>query len=123
MVSTPSRQTRIASPASTARRQRTCVIATDPSKPGVIQTRYGLLDPNPSPDEHILGRNYGRGPAQTRVNIRVAKAIGFGGETGRSAEQGPAASAGGATAAQASGRGLGGIIGSPKTVRRYNLII
>jgi len=98
-------------------------IATDPSKPGVIQTRYGLLDPNPSPDEHILGRNYGRGPAQTRVNIRVAKAIGFGGETGRSAEQGPAASAGGATAAQASGRGLGGIIGSPKTVRRYNLII
>jgi hypothetical protein len=97
-------------------------IATDPTKPGVIQTRYGLLDPNPSPGEQILGRNYGRGPAQMRVNLRVAKAIGFGGETGRSAEQRPA-SAGGATAAQASGRGLGGIIGSPKAPRRYNLIL
>jgi hypothetical protein len=98
-------------------------ITTDPTIPGVVPTRYGLLDPNPSPGEQILGRNYGRGPGQMRVNLRVAKAIGFGGETGRSAEQRPAASAGGATAAQASGRGLGGIIGSPKTVRRYNMII
>jgi hypothetical protein len=97
-------------------------IAADPAKPGVIQTRYGLLDPNPSPGEQILGRNFGRGPAQMRVNLRIAKAIGFGGETGRSAEQRPA-SAGGATAAQASGRGLGGIIGSPKAARRYNLIL
>jgi hypothetical protein len=98
-------------------------VATDPSKPGVIQTQYGLLDPNPSPDEHILGRNYGRGPGQMRVNLRVAKAIGFGSETGRSAEQRPAASTGRATAAQASGRGIGGVIGNPKTARRYNMII
>jgi Carboxypeptidase regulatory-like domain len=98
-------------------------VAIDPSKPGVIQTQYGLLDPNPSPDEHILGRNYGRGPGQMRVNLRVAKAIGFGSETGRSAEQRPAASTGRATAAQASGRGIGGIIGNPKTARRYNVII
>jgi hypothetical protein len=98
-------------------------IATDPSKPGVIQTQYGLLDPNPSPGEPILGRNCGRGPGQLRVNLRVAKAIGFGAEAGRSAEKRPSVSAGGATAAQASGRGLGGIIGMPKTVRRYNMII
>ncbi len=98
-------------------------IATDPSKPGLVQTQYGLLDPNPSPGEHILGRNYGRGPAQMRVNLRIAKAIGFGSEIGRAAEQRPSASAGGATTAQASGRGLGGIIGSPKTVHRYNLIV
>jgi hypothetical protein len=98
-------------------------VATDPSKPGVIQTQYGLLDPNPSPDEHILGRNYGRGPGQMRVNLRVAKAIGFGSETGRSAEQRPAASTGRATAAQASGRGIVGIIGNPKTARRYNMVI
>ncbi len=101
-------------------------IATDPSKPGLIQTSYGLLDPNPSPDEHILGRNYGRGPGQVRVNLRVSKAIGFGSETkGKGfAEQRPAASAGGAMATQAaSGRGLGGIIGNPKSSRRYNLII
>ena len=101
-------------------------IATDPSKPGLIQTSYGLLDPNPSPDEHILGRNYGRGPGQVRVNLRVSKAIGFGSETkGKGfAEQRPAASAGGAMATQAaSGRGLGGIIGNPKSGRRYNMII
>ena len=98
-------------------------IPTDPTKLGLIQTGYGLLDPNPSPDEHILGRNYGRGPGQMRVNLRIAKAIGFGSETGPPAEKRQAASAGGATAAQASGRGLGGIIGNPKTTRRYNMII
>jgi hypothetical protein len=98
-------------------------IATDPGKPGVIQTRYGLLDPNPSPGEAILGRNYGRGPGQMRVNLRIAKAIGFGAETGRAADRGPSSGAGGATAAQASGRGMGGIIGTPKTARRYNMII
>jgi hypothetical protein len=98
-------------------------IAADPSKPGLIQTQYGLLDPNPSPGEVILGRNYGRGPSQMRVNLRVAKAIGFGSETKRADEQRPSVSAGGATAAQASGRGLGGIIGAPKTVHRYNMIV
>src|SRR6202140_2286897 len=69
-------------------------IATDPSKPGVIQTQYGLLDPNPSPGERILGRNYGRGPGLLRVNLRVSKAIGFGSEPGRAAEQRPTASSG-----------------------------
>jgi hypothetical protein len=79
-------------------------IATDPSKPGLIQTQYGLLDPNPSPGEVILGRNYGRGPVTGRAEARSS------------------VTAGGATAAQASGRGLGGIIGAPKTVHRYNMI-
>jgi hypothetical protein len=32
-------------------------------------------------------------------------------------------SAGGASTAQASGRGLGGIIGNPKTAHRYNMIV
>ena len=98
-------------------------VPADSTKPGLIQTQYGLLDPNPSPGEQILGRNYGRGPAQMRVNLRVAKAFGFGAETGHSDEKRPAASAGGATAAQASGRGLGGIIGNPKSSRRYNMIV
>jgi hypothetical protein len=98
-------------------------IPTDPSKAGLIQTQYGLFDPNPSPDERILGRNYGRGPGQMRVNLRVSKAIGFGSEAGRTADKGPAPTAGGATAAQASGGGLGRIIGNPKTAHRYNLII
>jgi hypothetical protein len=35
-------------------------IATDPNKPGLIETQYGLLDPNPAPGAEVLGRNYGR---------------------------------------------------------------
>lgn len=53
-------------------------IATDPAKPGVIQTSYGLLDPNPTTGEQILPRNFGRGPAITLFNFRVAKAFTFG---------------------------------------------
>ncbi len=61
--------------------------ATDPNKPGVIGTAYGLLDPNPSPGETLLPRNYGRGPAQVAVNLRLAKTIGFGGERGGPARE------------------------------------
>jgi hypothetical protein len=55
-------------------------IGADPSKPGLIQTAYGLLDPNPSPGEKLLGRNSGRGPIQIFANLRVTKTWGFGAE-------------------------------------------
>ena len=99
-------------------------IAVNPAAPGLIQTRYGLLDPNPTAGEQTIGRNAGRGPGQVRVNLRLSKAIGFGTEHGSKIAQGQGAGAsrGGATAEQASGRGLGSIIGTPKTVHRYNLI-
>ncbi len=69
-------------------------IATDPSRPGLVQTPYGLLDPHPVPGETLIGRNAGRGPAQILVNLRVAKTWSFG----------PERSVSGA----ASGRGNGG---------------
>jgi hypothetical protein len=53
-------------------------IATDTNKPGLIPTQYGLLDPNPSPGERILTRNYGRGPGSIMLNLRVAKTFAFG---------------------------------------------
>ncbi len=56
-------------------------IATDPSAPGLIQTSYGLLDPNPVPGQAILGRNYGRGPFQIQTNLRVTKSWVFGEKT------------------------------------------
>jgi hypothetical protein len=43
-------------------------LPTDPTKPGLIRTRYGLLDPNPTADQQILPRNYGRGPGQVMLN-------------------------------------------------------
>jgi hypothetical protein len=61
-------------------------IATDPNKPGVIQTAYGLLDPSPTPDEKILHRNYGRGPGTVFFNAHLGKAVKLGpkpAETGR----------------------------------------
>jgi len=53
-------------------------IATNPDQPGVIRTSYGLLDPNPSPGEPTLPRNFGRGPGQFTVNLRLAKTVRFG---------------------------------------------
>jgi hypothetical protein len=55
-------------------------VATDLSRPGLVQTPEGLLDPNPIPGETILVRNAGRGPAQILVNLRVSRTWGFGGE-------------------------------------------
>jgi len=53
-------------------------IATNPSRPGLIQTSYGLLDPSPTAGEAILPRNYGRGPGSVQFNLRFSKTIGFG---------------------------------------------
>ncbi len=52
--------------------------ATNPNQPGVISTPYGLLDPNPSPGEPIVPRNYGRGPGLVTINLRLARTFRFG---------------------------------------------
>jgi hypothetical protein len=111
-------------------------IATDPSKPGVIQTQYGLLDPNPTPGERLLPRNFGRGPGLIAVNLRLGKTFGFGQTRERSG--GPAGNpgggqggggggggqgGGGGATAMAGGRGLGSLIGPSTTNHRYNMSI
>jgi len=53
-------------------------IATDPNKPGLIQTNYGLLDPNPTLNQPTVTRNFGRGPDQLMLNLRVQKIFEFG---------------------------------------------
>jgi Carboxypeptidase regulatory-like domain len=53
-------------------------ISSDPNKPGLVQTQYGLLDPNPTPGEPTLSRNYGRGPGYVLVNLRLTKLFHFG---------------------------------------------
>ncbi len=98
-------------------------IATDPTKPGLVETRYGLLDPNPSPGEPVLSRNFGRGPELITVNLRVAKTIGFGSERAGSRPEARPGSGGGLSPAAASGGGLRNIIGTPNTTRRYNLTL
>lgn len=98
-------------------------IATDPEKPGVVETQHGLLDPNPTPDEKLLPRNFGRGPGLVSVNLRLGKTFGFGGEkAGASGSHGPGGP-GGNPSMMAGGRGLGSFIGPPTTPQRYNLSI
>jgi hypothetical protein len=104
-------------------------IAT-PTTPGAIDTPYGWLNPNPTPDETILGRNFGRGPGSVTVNLRLSKTFGFGplregsggsgggpGGPGGGRRGGPGSPYGGA------GGAMGGIFGAPTTSHRYNLTI
>jgi hypothetical protein len=89
-------------------------IPTNPNAPGLIQTPYGLLDPNPAPGEKILPRDFGRGPGLFSVDLRVARTWGIGSLKGpRRAKGGADAAAGGAApAAPAPGpAGRGGIGG------------
>ena len=97
-------------------------IASDPNKPGLIQTSYGLLDPNPTAGEPLLTRNSGRGPGQYNVNLRIAKVFGFGERRGASASGNSSGGPGNPVQA-ATGRGLGGLIGTPTTSHRFNLSI
>ncbi|HEY2962584.1 MAG TPA: carboxypeptidase regulatory-like domain-containing protein [Pyrinomonadaceae bacterium] len=52
--------------------------ATDLNKPGVVVTPLGAFDPNPSPGQTIIPRNFGRGPGFFSVNLNLAKVIKFG---------------------------------------------
>ncbi len=95
-------------------------LAVDPSKPGLIQTNYGLLDPNPTAGERILPRNYGRGPGIILFNLRVSKVFAFG----------PAREGGGGTSGGYGRRGASGPfdLGGPRgdsssSGHRYNLSI
>ncbi len=70
--------------------------ATDLTKPGVVITRFGAFDPNPSPGQELIPRNFGTGPSFFTVNLRASKTFSFG--------EAPSA----ATGAQGEGGGGGG---------------
>ena len=52
--------------------------ATDLNKPGVVVTPLGAFDPNPSPGQEIIPRNFGRGPGFVSMNLNIAKVFKFG---------------------------------------------
>ena len=91
--------------------------AVNANKPGVIQTPYGLLDPNPAPDERLVPRNYGRGPGSILVNLRLSKTIGF----GREQPDRDAKSTGAAPPPKSSG--LGSVFSKAPVPHPYNLVI
>lgn len=49
---------------------------------GVIQTRFGNFILNPGPNDIIIPRNYGRGPTNYSLNMRLSRSWGFGPEGG-----------------------------------------
>ncbi|MEJ7623155.1 MAG: carboxypeptidase regulatory-like domain-containing protein [Pyrinomonadaceae bacterium] len=51
--------------------------ASDLSRPNLISTDYGILDPNPLPGDKIIPRNLGRGPRNIAFNSSVSKRFGF----------------------------------------------
>lgn len=95
-------------------------VAVDPTWPGLIQTPYGLLDPNPIPGETVLGRNAGRGPAQISVNLGVSKTV---------PERAPSTAASARDSARGAGNGLAsqtpprGLFSTSSDARRYNLTL
>ncbi len=98
--------------------------AADPTRPDLVPTVYGLLDPNPIPSEKLVPRNYGRGPDMVSFNLRVGRTWGFGGEKGgggsvrSSRDSGPAAGP-----ALAAPRGNGGLFAPASTSKKYNLTV
>lgn len=52
--------------------------ASDLTKPNLVKTEYGILDPNPSPTDAIVPRNLARGPATFNLDTIFDKSFGFG---------------------------------------------
>jgi hypothetical protein len=99
-------------------------IATDPNKRGVVATKYGLLDPNPTPGEKLLPRNFGRGPGQIMLNMRIGRTFTFGSaHEGGAAPEAPGPD-GGPRRVPTSPFGTGGGQGGTRSAdRRYSLTI
>jgi hypothetical protein len=51
--------------------------SSDPSRPGVLATPYGWLDPSPPLGASIVPRNLGRGPGFLSVNLRLSRSFGL----------------------------------------------
>ncbi len=108
--------------------------ATDLTRPSVVSTAWGVFDVNPLPGQTIIPRNYGVGPGQFTVNLRLSKTFGFGKstETTTGPAGGPMMRGGMAVAGRMrggprggggrGGGGRGGMFGEGATGRRYNLI-
>jgi hypothetical protein len=52
--------------------------ATDLSRPSVVQTNFGAFDTSPIPGQTIIPSNFGPGPSQFTLNLRLGKTIGIG---------------------------------------------
>jgi hypothetical protein len=99
--------------------------------PGAVTNQYGSFNLNPAAGDKRIPVNYGKGPANVTVNLRVSKTFGFGADTKKAnaaspdAEQrGGRGGRGGPPGGGFGGpRGIGNIFGPSNTTRRYNLTV
>ncbi|MGC8793037.1 MAG: hypothetical protein ACP5U2_06565 [Bryobacteraceae bacterium] len=54
--------------------------ATDLTRASVVYTRWGVFDTDPLPSQPIIPRNWGSGPGQFSLNLRLSRTFGFGSE-------------------------------------------
>lgn len=105
-----------------------------PSDPGAryCMSPLGVLDMRPDPGAKLIPINYGTGPANFTVNLRVSKVFGFGKESGGASgaqggdHRGPGGMGGrgGPGGGMRPGMGPGGPFGGGNsTTRRYNLTL
>jgi hypothetical protein len=95
----------------------------------VICTPLGTFNDAPALGQPVVPINYGTGPAEFTLNLRLSKTFGFGPETGAAGmANGPHGGGGGGHGGGLGGRGLtggggggGGPFGSVNTSHRYNL--
>jgi hypothetical protein len=108
--------------------------ATSASNPkNVYNTRWGVFDASPLPGETIIPYNYGEGPGQFTVNIRLSRTWGwgekrsgatgggFGGPGGPGGFGGPRGGGPGGGGFSGGMRGMMGGFGGGNTGKRYNL--
>lgn len=104
--------------------------ASGPLPTGVVSTRFGCFNTTPAANDPRIPVNYGKGPANITVNMRVSKTFGFGEDTKKlSASSSDSGHGGGGGGGRGPGgglagpRGLGNVFGPSTTTRRYNLTI
>ena len=117
--------------------------ATDQTKAGVIVTRFGAFDPNPSAGQAPVPRNFGTGPRFFDIHLRLTKVFGFGERRGAPASTPPPDSSrssaaqrndrteGGSRSTAERGGGEGNVFGSESggtstggvTDKRFNLMV
>jgi carboxypeptidase family protein len=111
---------------------RPAFAAAGATGPNIVTTRFGTFNLTPGPGDTIVPRNYGVGPGQFSLNMRLAKTFSFGGERSSASQgggwggghehHGPSGPGGGLGPGGLSGGGGPGrqLFGSTAT-KRYNL--
>jgi len=100
----------------------------------VVFNQYGCFNLTPAATDKRIPVNYGKGPANITVNVRLSKTFGFGADTKKVAgapdqgagHGGPGGGGGGrgpGGGGFGSPRGMGGMFGPSNTTRRYNLTL